>query len=422
MSKAYNNVVKLNNIVSVRDYGAKGNGVADDTAAIQAAINSLGAQGGVVEFPIGTYRCTSELNPGTIPVILRGQGWTTLVNDPFGNANWLAPNAIKGTVLKFENTSGAAININGTNYRDFSIENIALLGPGSGTTVAIILGSLTTSALRVQTYNVFICNFFTGIDFHTTLDNTLYHTYVWGCSTGFLFNPLTGGLTSMTFVRTDIQSCAVAIDGQAGAGMRFYGGLFQNNTIAVKLAPAAAGGLVGWTFDGFWYENNDGGAIVLNSNLNSLQSITFSNSFNAAATDPISISGSQLIVLLKFDGYQAAGVAVTFPSTVINSLVQNCKFDGITNNAGSLNIISTQNSGVETTAFHKMRVYADGNTAINNAVLLTSTTTGFLYLPTCAGPPIGTPTTLTGGAPAIVDTANNKLYFYSSGVWRDAGP
>jgi len=42
-------------IRNVRDYGALGNGVHDDTAAIQAAINSLPAEGGTVIVPPGTY-------------------------------------------------------------------------------------------------------------------------------------------------------------------------------------------------------------------------------------------------------------------------------------------------------------------------------------------------------------------------------
>lgn len=47
---------KLRETVSVKDFGAVGDGVANDTAAIQAAIDSLGAAGGAVEIPNG-MRC-----------------------------------------------------------------------------------------------------------------------------------------------------------------------------------------------------------------------------------------------------------------------------------------------------------------------------------------------------------------------------
>ena len=45
-------------------YGAKGDGVADDTAAIQAALNDVGARGRgyVLYIPAGTYRVTRRLN------------------------------------------------------------------------------------------------------------------------------------------------------------------------------------------------------------------------------------------------------------------------------------------------------------------------------------------------------------------------
>lgn len=43
-------------IVSVRDYGALGDGVADDTAAIQAAVDAVAGQSGIVDIPDGTYR------------------------------------------------------------------------------------------------------------------------------------------------------------------------------------------------------------------------------------------------------------------------------------------------------------------------------------------------------------------------------
>lgn len=70
----------------------------------------------------------------------------------------------------------------------------------------------------------------------------------------------------------------------------------------------------------------------------------------------------------------------------------------------------------------RLRIDALGNVVINTAAISTSATDGFLYVPTCAGTPTGTPTTYTGMAPIVVNTTNNKLYFYSGGAWRDAGP
>lgn len=60
--------------VSVKDFGAVGNDVADDTAAIQAAIDSISGVGGVVYFPPGTYKVTSQLNITKDNIYLKGSG------------------------------------------------------------------------------------------------------------------------------------------------------------------------------------------------------------------------------------------------------------------------------------------------------------------------------------------------------------
>jgi hypothetical protein len=71
----------------------------------------------------------------------------------------------------------------------------------------------------------------------------------------------------------------------------------------------------------------------------------------------------------------------------------------------------------------RARITSTGNfVAGNQAALATTATDGFLYVPTCAGTPTGVPTAITGMAPIVVNTTNNKLYFYSGGAWRDAGP
>lgn len=73
---------RIRETVSVKDFGAVGDGVTDDTAAIQKAINyvftkpSIGLLnqiGGVVWFPAGRYRVTSTLTGLTDGITIRGE-------------------------------------------------------------------------------------------------------------------------------------------------------------------------------------------------------------------------------------------------------------------------------------------------------------------------------------------------------------
>lgn len=64
----------------------------------------------------------------------------------------------------------------------------------------------------------------------------------------------------------------------------------------------------------------------------------------------------------------------------------------------------------------------DGSVVVGRSTTSTTRQGDFLYVPTCTGTPTGTPATISGHSPIVVDTTNNKLYFYSGGVWRDAGP
>jgi hypothetical protein len=67
---------KMRDVVSVKDFGAVGNGAADDTAAIQAAITAVfAAGGGTLYFPPGTYLVTGlVLDWGTAETSIRFVG------------------------------------------------------------------------------------------------------------------------------------------------------------------------------------------------------------------------------------------------------------------------------------------------------------------------------------------------------------
>ena len=82
---------KLQEIVSVKDFGAVGDGVTDDTAAIQAAYNALSTSLGTVYFPIGKYKVTSQINiPSGINTTGEGYSSQILNNVPNTGINYNA--------------------------------------------------------------------------------------------------------------------------------------------------------------------------------------------------------------------------------------------------------------------------------------------------------------------------------------------
>lgn len=118
-------------------------------------------------------------------------------------------------------------------------------------------------------------------------------------------------------------------------------------------------------------------------------------------------------------------------SSLAGVVLQNDATGRAYNDGGSVFMVNTemriQNSEnapifILTNNVERMRIDNNGTVRIGTAALATTATDGFLYIPTCAGTPTGTPTAITGLAPIVVNTTNNKLYFYSGGAWRDAGP
>lgn len=70
-----------------------------------------------------------------------------------------------------------------------------------------------------------------------------------------------------------------------------------------------------------------------------------------------------------------------------------------------------RDNGIERVVDGKNDVVVGGN----GDAIATDATDGFLYLPTCAGTPTGTPTTRTGYVAVVFDTTNNKISVYDGG-------
>ncbi|HWL17452.1 MAG TPA: glycosyl hydrolase family 28-related protein [Opitutus sp.] len=68
--------------LSVRDFGAKGDGAADDTAALRAGVAKAAERGGVVWLPAGDYKITGDIVvPSGVTIQGAGMWHTTLVGD-----------------------------------------------------------------------------------------------------------------------------------------------------------------------------------------------------------------------------------------------------------------------------------------------------------------------------------------------------
>jgi hypothetical protein len=70
----------LNILSDLYSGGADPSGVADSTAAIQAAITALPAGGGRIYMPPGTYKLTSSLTVSTSNVLIEGSGFSTILS------------------------------------------------------------------------------------------------------------------------------------------------------------------------------------------------------------------------------------------------------------------------------------------------------------------------------------------------------
>jgi len=132
----------LDQYYTVTDFGAVGNGIADDTVAIQAALTAACAIGGTCFFPAGTYKITAQLNV-TAHCVIMGCGFQA-PSLYAANAYDLRSTGFKGSVI----VAPANVNIFNCATQDpISIEKLHLTYPVSpigNTGIAIaFLGSIS---------------------------------------------------------------------------------------------------------------------------------------------------------------------------------------------------------------------------------------------------------------------------------------
>jgi hypothetical protein len=125
----------------VRDFGAVGDGVADDTAAIHAARDAAGV-GGTVVFPAGTYKIVGSAGVGGLKANVASQVW----------------NVLPGATLIQSGNPKALLTVDAENVTITGGGTLdggrVALGNAADKVLAVIIGTVTSNNLTVDTIQI----------------------------------------------------------------------------------------------------------------------------------------------------------------------------------------------------------------------------------------------------------------------------
>lgn len=377
--------------VDVKDFGAVGDGISNDSTAIAAAIAAAGGQaGGVIIFGPGRYIVSSSLSlPSNI--IIRGSGVGT-------------------TSIIFSATNQDCFtSIDGSNI---TIQDMTISGPGSGTGNGINFARSSNSSLPYLRFsNLKILNFgVDGIALSNPIVSSLSNVV---CQTNgrYGFN-LYGVISGASGTSTTLDSCYA--NGNVTAGFRLY-----NMTYCALNACAADSNAIGYLID-------------------TCQSVALSGCGGESnATNTYKVSGGAGITLASCYVYDNRDIAiyVTGNAQLINLI-------GCTDNtphSGATNFIKTD-SGTLTTIVGCSNVTANSLASSTVATLIDTVASTELLGLTVFGnadlqgkAKIGSSSSIysASGVPSngtgsdgdyylrtdTPGTANQRIYVKSAGAW-----
>ena len=239
-------VAKGELVVNVKDFGAKGDNVTDDTTAIQGAIDSVG-QGGRVFLPAGRYVYSSLTNRNG--AFLEGAGYYIQrdATDVFGTANWANAAYTKGTVLRSTATSGDSIShFDSVTHTGGGYSNMLILGPGSGTSTGMKMGQDTPTVKAViapHIENVMIANFSVGWAGHHVNEGRFYGLSIRGCTKGLSF---IHDVNANSWIGLNVQRCTTGLLMESG------GSCYCNTFVSPIMQNMAGDHWVVRGFDNTW--------------------------------------------------------------------------------------------------------------------------------------------------------------------------
>lgn len=203
---------KLAESVSVLDFGAAGDGVTDDTVAIQNAINAT-AYGGTLHIPAGSYLVSASLEVINKPI--------RIVGDGFMSTYILASASIPGTddVLVFNGDSISPAAIEGYYLSDISIKpqlgTPARHGLNLGNGIGVGINRATVERVKISGFGSYAIRnngafsstiqncFIEGILFDSCTDNqNVLNNTIFGVFWGVYINAVVG--TNMFNIKDNV--------------------------------------------------------------------------------------------------------------------------------------------------------------------------------------------------------------------------
>lgn len=334
---------KLQEMVSVKDFGAKGDNTADDTAAIQAAIdNSIGQS---IFFPAGTYLVTNLTISDEVNFI--GEGYSL------------------SQISQIPGTTGAVVTIDAVRHP--SMRHLSIAGTSTGGDCVLITGA--------SSGNEFFDCFFTlagrdGIHVSGTTDNVVILDCILEVNGrhGIFFdlNTTSGSVVNSRIV-SNVANGIVASGNTTGPGHRFSENAVGGNVIGIQLLNQYFTNI---TNNSLLINTSDGiqlaGASYCNvtsniSNNNTNNGITLKNDVVISTYNNISNNGCTL---------NANGIYLTsasYNNVTGNVIVNNLAVGVALNSSGYNTVANNQILGNGLTTTPKYGVYlTDGGTGASS--------------------------------------------------------